>query len=59
MCFSDQSIIMMNENTICYENNLNKGLISYRYDRLLVKQETINHLVHKKMKDNSTTSIIC
>jgi len=41
------------------KNNLNKGFISYRYNRLLVKQETINHLVHMKMKDNSMTSIIC
>ena len=40
---SDQCI-MLNENA---KNNL-KRLISYRYDRLLVKQETINHLVHKK-----------
>jgi hypothetical protein len=41
------------------KNNLNRGFISYRYDRLLVKEETINHFVHKKMKVNSMTSIIC
>jgi hypothetical protein len=41
------------------KNNLNRGFISYRYDQLLVKQETINHFVHKKMKVNLTTSIIC
>jgi len=41
------------------KNNLNRGFISYRYDQLLVKQETINHFIHKKMKVNLTTSIIC